>query len=733
MRRSTNTREGDPPAGLRASLPSGDVSGDITASRIRTRQSLLDFGVTAAPPPTIMYKPGSSDENAGGFLRAMKRLTSSWKKRRVVATGTALQYLDPDTGKTAGDLPYSEISAVRMVNRAVMSDRGSPDNLRDFGWLLFAGGREYIFACESTGTRDVWVAYLTSMLRTRAEETAVAGAMGTAEGSGGGGTGDDDQMSRGASGGAASRPRASMAENPGATRVSAAGAASGGSGSAVATGLPREDEAEIRAEVQEANASVYTAIDQQKKSQFRLRDSDDGHGDDGPARVRDHDDHFDDEDDDDESSESQVVVERGDEVVALETGKGVATAAAVASAARAAAAAASSALRRAVPPANAAYRRENELIQALFDDLRSSVPDHARLENFEDAASACSYYVPTLLRAAQDLPTDRPRRPLLVADRVTGADPAEPPLQHVSVAGVVLPGLQRGINRLTLAMNMPGFKGAPCFVVDADGVVVGGSSLLTPAGEAAPAAGGATTGASAYELSKAVAARHSAARVFAVVTLLGRSARAASALSADALADFAWARGRAQSMAPPPIAATATAAATARATAAVAPGAGAPALPSALKRSSALAGFTTSVVPPTPAPALVTAPAPAPALAPAAAAADDDERGSVFGGIGRMLARSVTGPRLRDGAGSAMSATGVGNNATLVAAASIAVGGTREGVPCPAVHGPSLIIETTRRRIIVTDMAYRCDLLAARAVAAPPPLYLVTSIDAPAK
>ena len=191
-------------AGIRDSkIVYSDLSDTINA--MRHRQSLLEglrgSGMNGgaadigAPPPAMMYKPGSADENASGFTKAFKRLASSWKKRKVSVNARAFMYDDVDNGKTVGALKLEEITQVKMINRQVMKERGCPENLRDFGWFLVGSGRQYIFACEDAHTRDIWVGFLNALIRQRnndeqylGDEAALTEGRSLSFGNGGGNT-----------------------------------------------------------------------------------------------------------------------------------------------------------------------------------------------------------------------------------------------------------------------------------------------------------------------------------------------------------------------------------------------------------------------------------------------------------------------------------------------------------------------------------------------------------------
>lgn len=473
-------------------VDSNNLADNVNA--MRHRQSLLDglrnsgfVSSDACPPPTMMYKPGSADENASGFTKAFKRLASSWKKRRVVIINNmTFQYEDPDSKKISGQLKLDDITQVKLVNRAVMKDRGGPENLRDFGWFLIAGGREYIFACESASVRDTWVAYLSAVVKQRQNDEQYLGDDG------------DGRSYQNTARNSRARGTSNL-DGPGNNYNNNSNNNNNGN-----------DDHGLAPEALKANQDVFDAVAQYKSQQYMKRggSGDGGSVDDnGDADERNrllNDDDDDDEDEEEQSSaasgDSEILVERGDEVVAATIDKSKVKKQAIIQ----------------VPAPNAAYRRENVVIEALFEDLRTQEPDHVRLAGLETPECAVSYFQPQLLRAAQDgdLPGDLPPRPLLVTAFLPNANQAKAPLRNDSLLpSSRIKAMAKELERMELVQRTPSYRGLHIVVVDADGLVVGGSSHKNINDNS-------TKGIhSLYDFANYVQCRHFAAKTFTLVSL----------------------------------------------------------------------------------------------------------------------------------------------------------------------------------------------------------------------
>lgn len=719
-------------------------SDDNTAANfaaMRQRASLLEGAGARAPPPAFMWKPGSQDEAGGMFKRALKRLVSTWKRRRVMVNPAIFQYEDTESNKVVGVIKTADISKVNVVNRAVMKEHGSPDNLQDFGWVLTAGGRQYVFACESAGVRDNWVGYLGSIVKQRQEEDETAL------------LDDDDAQSHAVT--AASRVRSSFDPD-----------------------FARENLASVAGDVVQANDDVFNEVARLKSKKFRKHGaSDDEHDDDDNQRHHEDDrDDLGDEDDgalrgagaglkeymkgykraidedgnelddgeiNDRSSESEILVTRGDELVAATVAEMKAPRVDLLQ----------------VPGPNKNYRRENIVIEALFEDLRTQEPDHVRLAGFETPVSALSYFQPQLLRAAQDndLPGDLPPKPLFVSEYLARADSRRPSMRHCAIPANKMPGLLQALKRVEAGpalFRIGSGSAGTNYVVDSEGIIVACPSSIPLAERPITA------------LTRAMLARHRAEAVFNICreTLFVPGWRrsssimiphtpspvpaAAAAMSGaggnrqylvpsnapgsqqSRFAEFAGAGGNGDGVASAgvsgllnngPLSAAATAGSFAGHKSVSFGG-------DALKDGS-------------------TTPSPVKPSASVAFVDNSSENGDGYGG-GTNLAASGSGGimgflnksihALRGGGSSSMAAVhqnynaqGDGMDTRRDTASNLSFQSERtlrEGAS-PSVYGPVITIETTHRRIVVTDMSYRSDIMQAEKVTPPPPLYLITYIE----
>jgi len=464
---STSGGAGGGGGGLRDSkiVYSDALSDNINA--MRYRQSLLDglrgsgmggIGDIGAPEPTIMFKPGSADENASGFTKAFKRLASSWKKRKVSVTAKGFFYDDIDTGKTIGALKLEEITQVKNINRQVMKERGCPENLRDFGWFLVGSGRQYVFACQDARTRDTWVGFLLALVRQRQNEEQYLGDDGAYTNTEGRSISFGNGNTPGAGG------RTKVVSTPGRNRDSIP--------PQIQSSGNYNDEYDPSPETLQANEAVFDSVRNFKTRQYLSRGSDVGSQNDDNDRDQQHarenleDDYDDEEQESAASGDSEMQVEIGNQVIPATIEKTKEKQQAIIQ----------------VPGPNTAYRRENVVIEALFDDLRTQEPDHVRLSRLEAPDSSLTYFRSHLLRTAQenDLPSDRMPQPLLVADCYDGADQIWPPLRNDSLLPASrIKKLQVQLDKMDLMQKTPAFQGMNCIVVDADGFVVGGSSRLS--------------------------------------------------------------------------------------------------------------------------------------------------------------------------------------------------------------------------------------------------------------
>lgn len=516
VRSSTNQQQQNPRASHMTATSGGIRDSKVVYSdmldninSMRHRQSLLEglrgsgaggggsgmISDLTAPPPAMMFKPGSADENASGITKVFKRLASTWKKRRVSMNTKAFIYDDPDTKKMVGAVKIEDITQAKMINRQAMKESGCPENLRDFGWFLMGGGRQYVFACEDARTRDVWVGFLTALIKQRnndeqylGDEAALTDGRSTSFGNGG--NSPSGANTRGNGGGAGGQGSIAPVNATNKFQLPAAATSTSANGQESPDYL-------LSPETLQAQEAAFDSVRNLKVQQYMKKKNSDGNSGDGGGGSRKNDDDDDDrEEESAPSGDSDFVVERGAEVVAATIEKTKEKRQAIIE----------------VPGPNVAYRRENVVIEALFEDLRTQEPDHVRLAFVENPDCALSYFQPQLLRAAQDndLPADLPPKPLLVADCYDNCDQIWPPLRNDSLLPVSrIKKLAVELERMEVLQKAPAFKGMNCVVVDAEGLFVGGSSNIS-----IDSSKGSN---SLMDFARQIQVRHAAARCFDAV------------------------------------------------------------------------------------------------------------------------------------------------------------------------------------------------------------------------
>jgi hypothetical protein len=109
----------------------------------------------------------------------MRSLTSGWKERLVWVDSTYMYYgrnlhkPDPTSKDLGGKIPLRAISDCQKLNVDTMRQRGCPDSSVGGGFLVTANRTEFVFACASAATRDLWLRWVTlkrDQLRERGDD-----------------------------------------------------------------------------------------------------------------------------------------------------------------------------------------------------------------------------------------------------------------------------------------------------------------------------------------------------------------------------------------------------------------------------------------------------------------------------------------------------------------------------------------------------------------------------------